>query len=318
MLKVFKNDKIYKKVSQARMSHTLPQCLFFFLLILPTVNLASQKELKRDLSHQTIKLNSNTKIQAKLLRYQNKSNPSKLPFVLILGGFETGANAVELVKPRFPVLLASFDYPYQPPKKWHLSDFFSELNKIKKATHETIQGMVRLYQKIKKRKDTAPDYGTMVGASFGAPFVLLSSSKIKDIKGIALLHGFADIRNVLEHRLQQLWVSKYGSWAKPFIWLLSYFLWWYLDIEDPSKIIQTYDSDQHVLLIEAKYDEFIPKEAQTSLKMNLNKSDAIVKKKKYHSGHLMPGKENILKQMLHDVTQWMKKNSLLNLKKKSH
>src|SRR5262245_46616689 len=43
---------------------------------------------------------------------------NKLPAVLIFGGFVEAATVLDKFDPKFPLVLASFDYPYTPPRRF--------------------------------------------------------------------------------------------------------------------------------------------------------------------------------------------------------
>ena len=71
-----------------------------------------------------------TKLKYRSITYAQGKDPSTLPIVLLFGGFDTAAKAIELFKPTIPMTLASFDYPYEKKHKYNHNPLAQDYNTL--------------------------------------------------------------------------------------------------------------------------------------------------------------------------------------------
>jgi dienelactone hydrolase len=235
----------------------------------------------------------------------------KLPVLLVFGGFEEAKKVLDRVRPSKPALVASFDYPYLPPRKFIFPESLKYAPEAKRAVRDTVSGIQMLHQILLQRSDVDPKRVTLVGASFGAPFVIAAAAQDPSITGLVLVHGFGDIPNTVVHQLMRKWPAKYGIFAKPMAWILSHAGWLYLDAHNPEDSAENLSASQRVLMLTAKEDTFIPSASRESLWSALTRSQAQHERIDMPGDHLQPGAEKLISEISGIVTKWMEKTGLL-------
>lgn len=232
---------------------------------------------------------------------QNK----KLPVLIILGGFESAAKVLDLVRTDELVALASFDYPFKAERKFKFPESLKELPNAKALFPKTVRGIHELISSLQKRKEIDPKQMIVVGASFGTPFAVAAASQNRNISGLVIVHGFGLAPETLYHVIRRSWMNKYGWLAQPIAWLAAHLGWIYLDIPALETYASSLVKDQSVLMITAAKDTFIPKNASDSLWRAFQKSKAKTERIIQDTDHLMPGSENIILEMTQAIIHWM-------------
>ncbi|OFZ17729.1 MAG: hypothetical protein A2X94_15190 [Bdellovibrionales bacterium GWB1_55_8] len=235
----------------------------------------------------------------------------RVPAVLLFGGFQNAGRVLDLVKPDRPVLLASFDYPFSPPRKFVFPDSLRFAPAAKKMVHDTIEGIQVLTEMLAGHPLVNPSQLTIIGASLGAPFALAASAGNSDVKGLVLVHGFGAVPQTIAHQFVRAWRPKWGWVARPFAGLLGFASWWYLDIASPEKTARELDSRQHVLVISAAQDSFVPEQASSSLWSAIAESSAVSKRIVVPGDHLQPGSDELISELMQMVWVWASEASLL-------
>lgn len=233
----------------------------------------------------------------------------RLPALLIFGGFEEAGKVLELVHPDRPVLLASFDYPYRPPRKFEFPGSLRFAPEVKRAVHETLRGIRELQAALARRPDVDSQKISILGASFGAPFAAQRSAP--PFAGVILVHGFGDVPGTAMHQLLRSWRERFGLLAYPLAWLLTQLSWTYLQAEAPEVAVEALTSDQHVLVITAENDSFIPPASSEALWAGIKRSPALAEREIMPGDHLQPGSDELIARILHRVSGWMAAKGLL-------
>ncbi|MCM2322679.1 MAG: prolyl oligopeptidase family serine peptidase [Oligoflexia bacterium] len=238
----------------------------------------------------------------------------RLPALLVFGGFQEAGKVLELVHPGRPVILASFDYPYRSPRKFHFPESLRHAPEVKQALRDTLRGIAELKAALLKRPDVDPGKLSILGASFGAPFALAAaaeSSAEPDFAGVILVHGFGDVTGTARHQLLRSWKERFGFWTRPLAWLLTEAAWSYLDLEAPEAAARRLRAGQHVFVITAENDSFVPRQASEALWSALVSSRASAGREIMPGDHLQPGSGWLIERILGRVTQWMESRNLL-------
>lgn len=242
-----------------------------------------------------------------VLRVPTESDPKeKRPVVLIFGGFEEAGGVLSLIHPNEPVILASFDYPYRGSRKISFPSVLLELGKFREGVALTQIGISKLVATLKKRSDVDVQKIAIVGASFGAPFAIRAAADEADIRGLIIVHGFADVRGTIRHRLKQVFTERLGSMSGPAAWIASGLLYGILNPPDPEADVLKLRSDQSVLMIEATEDQFLPLNARTLLWDSLQKSPVRKKRIPMAGDHLQPGAHGLIDDIIAQSLSWLR------------
>ncbi len=229
-----------------------------------------------------------------------------LPVLLVFGGFQNAARVLELVAPDRPVVLASFDYPFDPPRKFAFPGSLRFAPDVKRMISDTASGIDELILKLKDRDYVDPTQLTIVGASLGAPFAVSAAARNVEFSNLVVVHGFGDIPATAKHQLVRSWRPKFGWVAEPLAWGLAHFGWWYLGSPSPERDALRLRSSQRVLMISAEADSFIPKDAGEALWEAIQKSPAVPERIIMPGDHLQPGSESLISEIMRRVNAWLK------------
>jgi dienelactone hydrolase len=232
------------------------------------------------------------------------------PVVMIFGGFENAGRVLELVQPDRPAILASFDYPFTPPRKLEFPASLRYLPQAKRFIHETIEGIAALKSALKRRPDVDPGKFTLVGASFGAPFVTAAAASDPEFRGVALVHGFADVVGTSVHQLMRSFGKRFGALAYPMAWTLCQAGFLYIDGPEPEVEARKLSTGQSVLMISASEDSFIPRNSSELLWSALQASRARRERLEMPGDHLQPGSEALIAKIMGHVVEWMERMGL--------
>lgn len=235
----------------------------------------------------------------------------RLPALMLFGGFQRAAQVLDLVHLDRPVIWASFDYPFDPPRKFRFPQSFRHAPEARAAIHGTFDGVARLHAALRARPDVDPARITVIGASAGAPFATVAAAR-NGIPGVILVQGFADVTRVVQHLFVRKLKPKYGRWIEwPALWLAQW-LNWYCEIPDVAAAARTLRAGQQVLLVTASDDDYVPREATEALWSALQGSGARHERMDLPGAHLGVGDDRArIADILARAVQWMERRGLL-------
>lgn len=229
--------------------------------------------------------------------------------VMLFGGFERGAAALELVSPSQPTVLASFEYPFEIPEIEGWIDAVRLLPAARRAIHDTFEGIGLLHAHLQARADVDPARITLVGVSFGAPFAVVSAAEY-DVPGLAVIHGFGRVADVIAHSLARRWKVEERPWVRPLAWTLGHLLTLYAGVPDVDAHATRLRTDQRVLMIAAREDERVPAVATEALREGLKASAARVVFEQEAGAHLTGGEDPRIPALLDRAQTWMREEGL--------
>lgn len=236
-----------------------------------------------------------------------------LPAILLLGGFRGAAQVLDKVRTPQPVIWASFDYPFTPPRKFSFPGSLKHAPELRQAIADSFDGVVALHALLAARADVDPGRITAVGASAGAPFALVGAQRA-GIPGLVVVQGFARPREVVEHLLERRWRPRIGAAARGPAWLLAHFIAWYCEFPDLEAPARGLRAGQRALMVTASEDDFIPQAASDALWAALEDSAADAERLELpgrHLGRRDDGEQ--VAEILSRSLEWMQREGLLQV-----
>lgn len=258
----------------------------------------------------TLRLDDGREIEA-TLRVPDAAGPGKLPALMLFGGFRSAARVLDKVRTPRPLIWASFDYPFDPPRKFSFPRSLGHAPEARAAIHASFEGIEKLYHALAAHPRVDASRITVAGASAGAPFATVGAARAP-IPGVILVQGLGDAPAVIENLIARKYRAKYGDWVRwPSRWLA---LWinWYCEIPDIAAQARKLRSSQRVLMITATEDDFIPKAATEALWAALEQSDAMHERIDIEGIHLGVGNDDArIADILERSMRWMERVGLL-------
>jgi dienelactone hydrolase len=259
-------------------------------------------------AHPVLVLADGTRITA-TVRSPATHSSRRIPALMVFGGFENAARVLDLVNPSLPMVLASFDYPYSPPRKFELPGSLKHIPEVKRMIRNTLEAIPLLARELARRPEIDPGKISVVGASLGAPFAVSAAAAEPTISGLMVVHGFGDVPNTVQHQFVRAWGDRW--WASPLSWLLSRFAWLYVNIPAPETNARRLRPTQRTLMISAEKDTFIPRPASDALWAGIEESEATRERIWMPGDHLQPGSDRLISEILARCATWMDANHLL-------
>jgi len=242
--------------------------------------------------------------------YGHPKKKEKYPLCLVFGGFENAATVLDLLKPKVPIALATFDYPYRIPHKVTVLQAVKLAPQARRSVHATREAVIPFTERLLTDSRIDPKRVFIIGASFGAPFVI-SVAESPLFKAVILLYGFNDVESTISHLLQRRWERGIGFLSTPAAWISARAITLYLQFPELSAHIRRWDDHKSVLVITGKADEFIPSEVTQKLITEIKKSGAKATFIELEGNHLRPGAEAQLADLTMRVTNWLRASSML-------
>lgn len=242
---------------------------------------------------------------------EDGTHEKKLPALLVFGGFEDAAHVLELLEPKMPVVVGSFDYPFKPPRRFEFPESFKYAPEAKRAIQDTISGIGELVAALRKRPDVDPARIATVGVSFGAPFALAAAANDPSIPSLVLVQGFGAVPYTVEQLLDEKWQPYLGFLAQPAAWLVANLGWLYLDAPSPEDSAAKLAPTQRVLMITAENDTRLPKLSTESLWSALSRSRPKHEKITLPGDHLAPNSDKLIAEITGIVEEWLSKSEAL-------
>lgn len=237
--------------------------------------------------------------------------PARLPVLSVFGGFERAEKLLELVHPKVPVIVATFEYPFDAPQKFEMPGSLKYAPHAKQAVADMFDAIEELHKTLRQRDDVDASKISVLGASFGVPFALGAAAADPSISGVVLVHGFGDVPGTVEYQLIQKWKPRYGVFARPVAWMLSRLGWFYLDAPAPEQSARRLTSRQRVLVISAETDSYVPTAASNRLWEALESSSSHHERFMTPGDHVEADSEELIETIAGQVTAWLSRSELL-------
>jgi dienelactone hydrolase len=235
----------------------------------------------------------------------------KLPALMLFGGFRSAARVLDKVQTPRPIVWASFDYPFEPPRKFSFPGSLAHAPEARAAIHGSFEGIEKLYLALARHPRVDPSRITVAGASAGAPFAVVGAAR-QPIPGVLLVQGTGDVPAVIGNLIARKYRPKYGDWVAGPSHLLGLWINWYCEIPDIAAQARQLRASQRVLMITATQDDFVPKAATEALWQALQESAAARERIDIEGIHLGVGDDSArIADILERSMRWMEKSGLL-------
>lgn len=237
-------------------------------------------------------------------RLQVPASEGPLPAVMLFGGIERGAAALDLVSSARPTVMASFDYPMKLPEQASAAGVLAAVPAARRGIRDSLRGMGLLYAHLRTMPEVDPARISIVGVSLGAPFAVIAAAD-NGIPGLAVIHGFGDVPGVVAHQLIRRWEPEHGSWVRPFAHALAHLLNFATGAPSVERHASRLVSGQKVLVLIAADDERVPQSATDALVAGLRQSGAMIESELEEGGHLAGGEDPRIPALLNRTESWL-------------
>ena len=254
-----------------------------------------------------IPLDSGRVLEAQLRMPADSLGPQ--PVVMLFGGFRGAATVLDAVPADLPLIAASFDYPFDPPRRFRFSQSFGDLPALARGIDETFEGIAKLTTALRARDDVDATRMTIVGASLGAPFAITAADRL-DLPGVVIAHGFAELRRVIAHQFIRKLEPRYGAWTRAPAWGLANALVWGFGLPVTERHAAALRKNQRALMIVAEEDELIPRAATDTLWAALQESQARVQRDEHPGPHLQGSDDPRIAELVASALTWMRRVDL--------
>jgi len=122
---------------------------------------------------------------------------SRRPLVLILGGMETGREAVELIEDTRGAVVAALSYPYRDVRSLHGARVVAEVPAVRRAILDTPPAILLALDHLLAQPYIDPRAAELVGVSLGAPFAVVAGALDRRCRRVWSIHGAGDLRGLL-------------------------------------------------------------------------------------------------------------------------
>ncbi len=278
-------------------------------LLLALLLAAAPARAQQHIEHIPLRLASGRVIEAELRRPQAADAPP-LPAVMLFGGFRGAATVLDAVPADLPLAAVSFDYPFDPPRRLELPQSLADLPALDRGIEDSFEGIGLLSAHLRTRSDIDARRITIIGASLGAPFAVISAAD-HALPGLVIVHGFGRLRHVIAHQFIRRLEPRYGRWTRWPAWGLANALVWGFALPAPEDAARRLRASQRALMIVAADDELVPRAATEALWQALNRSSARIERQDEAGTHLQGTEDPRIKDLVDTALNWMRNAGLL-------
>lgn len=232
-----------------------------------------------------------------------------LPVVLLFGGFRGAATVLDAVPAGLPLIAASFDYPFDPPRKFRFPHSLRDVPALDRGIDQTFEGIAALVAHLRTRADVDPQRITIVGASLGAPFAVISAAELA-LPGLVVVHGFGEVRRVIAHQFIRKLEPRLGVWVRAPAWSLANVLVWGYGLPSPERYAPRLQASQQALMIAAAEDDLIPRRATETLWKAMASSSARIERRDHPGDHLRGIRDPRIAELVATALDWMEQAQL--------
>ncbi len=246
---------------------------------------------------QTVHLESSSglSVDMRVLRPADTAG-RKVPLVLLLGGYRTGKDAVDLVGEPRGIAWAAIDYPYHGNQS--LSEFWASvaaIPAIQRAFLDSPAAVSLALEWLLQQPWVDTTNLELVGVSLGVPFAATAGAVDKRFTRVWLMHGGGDNGTWVMHNARDLIANKA---LRYFVSHGTLFLVYGNSFDTKRRIPQI--APRPVIIVAADDDDFVPRISQEPL---IEAAASPHVELIWTEGrHIGPRRQNELRQLLEIIT----------------
>lgn len=182
------------------------------------------------------------------------------PLAILIGGHETGRDAIDLVQDTRGVAVAALSYPYHGPGKPKGLAFLRAVPAIQRGIRDTPAALLLALDWLAGEPWVDPRRIDLVGVSLGAPFACVAGALDPRFVRVWSLHGAGNPRLLIEHSLRRkVSFDPFRAMAASIVSLLAYG-----ERLAPERWVARI-APRPFLMVNASDDERLPREAVLAL-----------------------------------------------------
>jgi dienelactone hydrolase len=233
-----------------------------------------------------------------------------LPAVVLLGGFERGETAIDLLDPGVPAVFAGFAYPAELPRRPGWRDIRPALQEFERGIADTHAALGAVRDWLAEHPRVDAQRLVLVGASAGAPFALMAAADF-NYPNLVLVHGFVQVPQVIGRLFQRSWQDRLGIFAGPLAWLAARLIVTWVEVPRPEAFAPLLRPQQSVLVLDSAADDLIPAEAVAAQLAVLRASEADVSHQIIGDQHLRGEDRPMIRELLDASMRWLRGRGVL-------
>lgn len=240
---------------------------------------------------ESVQLISDSGLQVSFRIIRKVEYDAPLPVLMILGGYRTGSDAVELFGDVGDKAIVGVEYPYNGPEKLKsMIAIAKAIPLVRQAILDTTPAVLLILDWLADQPWVDKKGIIVVGASLGVPFAVRAAALDERITAVMLVHGAANNRLWAQKQVARQVDTEFMHY--PLATILDWLV--YGPMLDTGKHIATV-SPRPVLIIGARDDERIPT-GQTELLFDAARDP---KRLRWTEGrHIQTNRNEIVEELL--------------------
>ena len=242
------------------------------------------------------------------LRIPLQSNKGPFPAIILLGGLNTGKDAIHFVGESDyteDFIFMTLDYPYAGKKKGLTAfEFITALPSIREAIINSAPAVITMIDYLESRKEVDKDRIFTAGASFGIYFTIVSAAIDPRIKATMSFFGAGDISAMIASNID------FGpNFIRKPIGYLGYLL--NLPVEPLNYIDRV--APRHFLMVNGRDDSRVPLVLVEKLYDKAGEPKELIW---LDADHFNTDRELLIAQITEIAAVWLVENGLVEIKDK--
>ena len=243
---------------------------------------------------ETVRVTADTGLTVALRVLRPAKQTRALPLVVLLGGHETGRDAVEIVGDPGQLVVAALDYPYQGPDRvrgWRQGMTVVPL--IQRGLLDTPPAISLALDWLERQPWVDRQKVEIMGVSLGAPFAAVAGALDRRFRRVWIIHGGADNRTWLEHNLRnRVKNDRLRAGVAALVYLLTYGR----SFESGQWVARI--APRSLIVIGAQNDERLPRRLVERLYAAAGQPKELIWTE---GGHINPDQTEVVRQLLEIV-----------------
>lgn len=240
-----------------------------------------------------LRADSGLVVDARALRPASQDGP--LPVVVLLGGYRTGHDAVDVIGHPGSMVIVALDYPYRGEfAMGSAGEIFSTVREVQQALLDTPAAISVVLDWLQTQSWADTNRAELIGISFGTPFVAVAGALDERFRRVWIIHGGAGNRGWIEHNLRKRVSS---DWARPLVASLVHLLSYGNSFDTGDWVSRI--APRPVVIIGARDDRLLPEHKVEKLYRKANAPKELIWTQ---GGHVGPQRHDLV-QLLLDIVR---------------